>query len=165
MSPVKVESAALDVISHSVEQTRRLAARLAELLQPGDVVLLGGNLGAGKTVFAQGVAAGLGITEPVTSPTFTLIHEYEGRLPLYHVDLYRIGGDAEAGDLGLEEYLYGNGVTLIEWAERASGLVPREHLLVTLRPVSDTKRALRFEPSGECYRQVVAAFKRDAFGA
>jgi len=162
---VKVESAALDVISHSVAQTRRLGARLAELLAPGDVVLLGGNLGAGKTVFAQGVAEGLGIKEPVTSPTFTLIHEYEGRLPLFHVDLYRIGGDAEASDLGLEEYLYGDGVTLIEWAERASGLVPPEHLLVALRPVADTKRALRFDPAGKRYRQLVAAFKRDAFGA
>ena len=161
---MKVESATLDVISHSVDQTRRLGARLAELLEPGDVILLGGNLGAGKTVFAQGVATGLGIDGPVTSPTFTLIHEYEGRLPLYHVDLYRIAGDAEAGDLGLEEYLYGDGVTLIEWGERASGLLPRERLAVTLRPVAETKRALRFEPAGDRYVRLLAAFKRDAFG-
>lgn len=161
---MKVETAALDVISHGVEQTKRLGVRLAELLEPGDVILVAGNLGAGKTVLAQGVAAGLGIDEPVTSPTFTLIHEYQGRLPFYHVDLYRIGGDAEAGDIGLEEYLYGDGVTLIEWAERASGLLPRDRLTVTLRPVAETKRALRFEPAGERYARLLAAFKRDAFG-
>src|SRR4051794_25057361 len=106
---MKAEGPMLDVISHSADQTRRLGARLAEWLAPGDVLLLRGDLGAGKTVFAQGVAAGLGIDEPVTSPTFTLIHEHHGRVPLYHVDLYRIGGDVEAGDLGLEDYLYGDG--------------------------------------------------------
>ena len=141
-----------------------VGARLAGLLEPGDVVLLSGNLGAGKTVFAQGVAAGLGIDEPVTSPTFTLIHEYQGRLPLYHVDLYRIAGEIEAGDLGLEDYLYGEGVTLIEWPERAAGLVPPARLLVALRPVAETKRAIRFEPSGERYVRLLAAFKRSAFG-
>ena len=159
-----VEASGLDVISHSVEQTRRLGARLAEYLEPGDVVLLSGNLGAGKTVFAQGLAAGLGVDEPVTSPTFTLIHEYSGRLPLYHVDLYRIGGEAEAGDLGLEDYLYGDGVTVIEWAERAGHLVPHNRLTVTLRPVAETKRAVRLVPTGERYVQLLAAFKRSAFG-
>jgi len=154
----------LDVISHSADQTRRLGARLAEWLGPGDVLLLRGDLGAGKTVFAQGVAAGLGIDEPVTSPTFTLIHEHHGRVPLYHVDLYRIGGDVEAGDLGLEDYIYGDGVTLIEWAERAAGLVPPAHLAVALRPVAETKRAIRFEPAGERYVRLLAEFKRSAFG-
>lgn len=137
---------------------------MAEWLAPSDVLLLRGDLGAGKTVFAQGVAAGLGIDEPVTSPTFTLIHEHHGRVPLYHVDLYRIGGDVEAGDLGLEDYLYGDGVTLIEWAERAAGLVPPAHLAVALRPVAETKRAIRFEPAGERYVRLLAEFKRSAFG-
>jgi tRNA threonylcarbamoyladenosine biosynthesis protein TsaE len=161
---MKSTSATLDVISHSVDQTRRLGARLAELLAPGDVLVLGGTLGAGKTVFAQGVASGLGIEEPVTSPTFTLIHEYEGRLPLYHVDLYRIGGEVEAGDLGLEDYVYGDGVTLIEWAERAAGLLPPARLSVLLRPVAETKRAIRFEPMGERYAGLLETFKRSAFG-
>src|ERR671932_2640551 len=157
---MRTESAILDVISHSVEQTRRLGTRLAEQLEPGDVLLLGGGLGAGKTVFAQGVATGLGVDEPVTSPTFTLIHEYEGRLPLYHVDLYRIAGEAEAGDLGLEEYLYGDGVTLIEWPQRAAGLVPPAHLSVALQPIAETKRSVRFEPAGERYVRLLATFKR-----
>jgi tRNA threonylcarbamoyladenosine biosynthesis protein TsaE len=157
----------LDFISHSAAQTHRLGARLGELLQAGDVLLLEGDLGAGKTVFAQGVAAGLGIDDPVTSPTFTLIHEYEGRLPLYHVDLYRLAGDADAAAIGLEEYLWGEGVTLIEWPDRAGGLLPAERLEIALRPVAreaDSKRAIRLTPSGERYARLVDDFKRQAFG-
>lgn len=156
--------AALDVISHSVEQTQRLGQRLGELLQAGDVLVLQGTLGAGKTVFVQGIARGLGIEEPVTSPTFTLIHEYHGRLPLYHVDLYRIGGDAEAIDLGLEDYLYGDGVTAIEWGEHAPGVLPEAHLLVELRILAEQKRTLRFMPSGQRYIDLLAALKRRAYG-
>jgi tRNA threonylcarbamoyladenosine biosynthesis protein TsaE len=155
---------ALDFISHSAQQTQRLGARLGELLSPGDVLLLDGNLGAGKTVFAQGVARGLGIQDPVTSPTFTLIHEYRGRLPLYHVDLYRIVGAPEAADLGLEDYLYGEGVTLVEWADRAEPLLPAERLVVSLRPIAETKRAIRMVPTTARYAQLLAAFKRSAFG-
>ncbi len=156
--------AALDVISHSVEQTQRLGQRLGELLQAGDVIVLQGPLGAGKTVFAQGVARGLEVDEPVTSPTFTLIHEYRGRLPLYHVDLYRIRGAAEAIDLGLEDYLYGDGVTLIEWAEHAPGVLPAAHLVVELRILAEQKRTLRFVPQGERYAGLLAALKRRAYG-
>jgi tRNA threonylcarbamoyladenosine biosynthesis protein TsaE len=158
------EGSALDVLSHSAAQTERLGARLGELLAAGDVVLLEGGLGAGKTVFAQGVARGLGVNDPVTSPTFVLVHEYEGRVPLYHADLYRLAGAAEATTIGLEEYLWGDGVTLIEWPERAASLVPPEHLAVALRPISDTKRAIRLTPHGTRFAQVVDAFKRSAFG-
>jgi tRNA threonylcarbamoyladenosine biosynthesis protein TsaE len=154
----------LDIISHSEEQTRRLGARLGTLLEPGDVLLVTGNLGAGKTVFAQGVAAGLGVTDPVTSPSFILIHDYKGRLPFYHVDLYRIQSEAEAEALGLEEYLYGDGVTLIEWAERIPGLAPASHLAVELRPLTETKRAIRLVARGERYARLLADFKRAAFG-
>lgn len=154
----------LDFISHSAQQTQRLGARLGELLSPGDVLLLEGELGAGKTVFAQGVAQGLGIDDPVTSPTFTLIHEYRGRLPLYHVDLYRIGGAPEAADLGLEDYLYGEGVTLVEWADRAEQILPAERLVVSLRPIAETKRAIRMVPTTTHYAQLLASFKRNAFG-
>ena len=155
---------AIDVISHGAAQTGRLGARLGELLQAGDVLLLEGDLGAGKTVLAQGVALGLGVEDPVTSPTFTLIHEYEGRLPLYHVDLYRLSGAADAAAIGLEEYLYGAGVTVIEWPDRAGELIPREHLSVALRPIAESKRALRLTPYGARYDALVARFKREAFG-
>lgn len=154
----------LDAISHSASQTQRLGARLGALLQPGDVLLLEGGLGAGKTVFAQGVASGLEVADPVTSPTFTLIHEYEGRLPFYHVDLYRLGGAADAAAIGLEEYVWGEGVTLIEWPERAATILPPEHLTISLRPISDTKRAIRLVPAGERYLALVSEFKRSAFG-
>jgi tRNA threonylcarbamoyladenosine biosynthesis protein TsaE len=155
---------ALDFISHGAQQTQRLGARLGELLSPGDVLLLEGELGAGKTVFAQGVAQGLGITDPVTSPTFTLIHEYRGRLPLYHVDLYRLGNAAEAADLGIEDYLYGEGVTLVEWPGRAEGVLPSAHLVVSLRPITETKRGIRMVPTTAHYARLLAAFKRRAFG-
>jgi len=151
-------------VSHGAAQTQRVGARLGELLEAGDVVLLEGELGAGKTVFAQGVARGLGIEDPVTSPTFTLIHEYEGRLPLYHADLYRLAGAADALGIGLEEYLWGDGVTLIEWPDRAIGLVPDVHLTVALRPISDTKRAIRLSAAGDRYTRLVAQFKQAAFG-
>jgi tRNA threonylcarbamoyladenosine biosynthesis protein TsaE len=159
-----VNAGAVDVVSHSAAQTHRLGQRLGELLQAGDVLLLEGTLGAGKTVFAQGVAAGLGIEDPVTSPTFTLIHEYEGRLPLYHADLYRLAGDSDASAIGLDEYLWGNGVTLVEWPDRAAGLIPKDHLRVALSPIAETKRAIRFDPAGARYVSVVSEFKRSAFG-
>jgi len=134
------------------------------LLEAGDVILLEGGLGAGKTVLAQGIAQGLGVEDPVTSPTFTLIHEYAGRLPLYHVDLYRLAGDADAAAIGLEEYIYGDGVTVVEWPDRAGGLLPDDHLTVLLSPIAETKRALRLTPLGQRYTRLVTRFKREVFG-
>lgn len=109
--------------SHSVAETQRLGALLGGLLAPGDVVLLHGDLGAGKTAFTQGIAVGLGVARAVNSPTFTILKEYEGRLPLYHFDLYRIESPDEVYALGFEEYLDGAGVSVIEWAERGEPAV------------------------------------------
>ena len=153
-----------EVSSHSVQETQRLGARLGRLLGPGDVLLLQGGLGAGKTVFAQGVARGLGIQEPVTSPTFTLIREYEGALRLYHVDLYRLGGDVDAAGIGLEDYLYGEGVTLVEWAERAPGIIPAAHLQVAILATGERERAIAMIPSGERYEALLAALNKGAAG-
>ena len=110
--------------SKSPEETHRIAAGVAERLAPGMVLALHGDLGAGKTCFVQGMAHALGVRGPVNSPTFTLINEHAGRLPLYHIDLYRVRGSEEALGLGLDEYLHGAGVTVIEWAERAAELLP-----------------------------------------
>lgn len=160
----------LDVVSQSPEQTRRLGQRLGELARPGDVYLLTGDLGSGKTCLTQGVARGLGVSAPVTSPTFTLINEYTrratgARLPLFHADLYRLDRpEAEAVDLGLEEYLDGPGVCIIEWAERAPSLWPAERLVIRLRTVSETKRTLVFAPEGERYVALIRALRRAAFG-
>ncbi len=160
----------LDFISHSVTQTQRVGSRLADLLAPGDVLLLEGPLGSGKTVLTQGIAHGLGISDYVTSPSFTLINEYRpkdvgGRLPLYHIDLYRLeDATQEAMAMGLEEYLYGNGVSVVEWADRAPDILPQEHLLIRLSLVSETKRGVRMIPHGSRYLELLREFKYRAFG-
>ncbi len=122
----------------SPEETWALAAELADELGPGTVIALHGDLGAGKTCFIQGYAAALGIDDPITSPTYTLIGEYEGRLPLHHIDLYRLSGPEEALGLGLEEYFDANGITAIEWAERAEGLLPPNLLHIQIAVDSET---------------------------
>jgi tRNA threonylcarbamoyladenosine biosynthesis protein TsaE len=124
------------------EATRDVAARLAQTLGPGDVVALSGELGAGKTCFVQGLAAGLGITGPITSPTFILVAEYVGRLPLYHVDLYRTASVDEIRGLGLEEMLDGEGLTVIEWAEKAEALLPDRAVRVHIHGVGDEPREI-----------------------
>lgn len=121
------------LISHSPEETRQAAAALAPTLHPGSVVALHGDLGAGKTCFIQGLAEALGVAVSVNSPTYTLIGEYQGRIPFYHADLYRLDDPADALRAGLDEYLHGNGVTAVEWAERASALMPAHTLHVQLR--------------------------------
>jgi len=169
MTPI-LDEHALDIISHSVLQTRRLGARLAALLQPGDVICLEGELGSGKTVFVQGVGQGLGIEEPITSPSFVIVSEYRPRPPappLYHVDLYRLGEAAlEAASLGLDDYLYGDGICLIEWADRAWELMPAERLWIQFRHLHQEpyKRGLLFQASGLRYQQMLEEFKRSAFG-
>jgi len=126
------------VETNSPEKTWALAAELTERLAPGTVIALHGDLGAGKTCFIQGLAAALGIDEPVTSPTYTLIGEYQGRLPLHHIDLYRLSGPEEALGLGLEEYFDADGITAIEWAERAEGLLPADLLHIKIAVDSET---------------------------
>ena len=121
------------VVTRSPAETRRLAADLLPRLAPGAVLALHGDLGTGKTCFAQGLAAALGVTQPVNSPTFTLIREYAGTQPIYHVDLYRLRGAEDALGLGLEEYFNGRGITVIEWAERAAGLLPPGAWHITFR--------------------------------
>jgi tRNA threonylcarbamoyladenosine biosynthesis protein TsaE len=110
--------------TQSAAETRALAGELAAGLRAGDVLALHGELGAGKTCFIQGLAAALGVREAVSSPTYTLVHEYAGRVPLYHLDLYRLRGADEALAMGLDEWLEGDGVTVIEWAERAAEVLP-----------------------------------------
>ena len=137
------------VESRSPEETWRLAAELADELPAGTVIALHGDLGAGKTCFIQGYAAALGIVEPITSPTYTLIGEYEGRLPLHHIDLYRLAGPEEALGLGLEEYFDVNGITAIEWAERAEGLLPPDLLHIQIVADDDEMRTFRIYRENE----------------
>jgi tRNA threonylcarbamoyladenosine biosynthesis protein TsaE len=135
----------------SESETEALGAALGQLLQPGDVLALVGDLGAGKTCLARGIAAGLGIDEPVTSPTFILVAEYTtaAGFPLYHADCYRLKHAAsEAQAIGLDELLLDDGVAVVEWAERIEPLLPPDHLRITLAALDDTRRELSFEPHG-----------------
>jgi len=116
--------------TRSAEETQAFAARLAKKLQPGAVLALYGELGAGKTCFTQGLAYGLGVVQAVNSPTFTIINEYKADIPLYHIDLYRIHSEDEALDLGLDNYLYSDGITVIEWSERVESLLPKSTIHV-----------------------------------
>ena len=147
------------VTSLSPEETEALGARLGGLLAAGDFISLRGELGAGKTRFANGVARGLGIpaSVPITSPTFTLMNIYAGRLPLYHFDLYRLSGDDDVVDLGFAEYFAGQGVSLVEWAERLVEELPPERLEITFSYEDELARALEFAPFGERFRGVIAA--------
>lgn len=119
--------------SFSPEETFEIGKRLGEAAVPGQVICLNGDLGVGKTVFTQGFAAGLGIKEPVSSPTFTIVQEYEeGRLPFYHFDVYRIADPEEMDEIGYEDYFYGGGVCLIEWAVLIEELIPENAMQVTI---------------------------------
>lgn len=136
-------------VTHAVDDTRRLAAALAEQAQAGDVVLLSGDLGAGKTAFVQGFAAAMGVDEPVTSPTFTLANEYHGRLDVHHLDAYRLEDLGEVIDLGLFELLDDGSVVLIEWGDAVSAVLPNDFLriVIELGP-GDDDRVIRLEPVG-----------------
>ena len=142
------------MILHSggVEDTRRIGARLAEQLRAGDVVLRLGDMGAGKSELTRGIARGLGVTGYVTSPTFTILQVHEsGRLPLYHFDWYRLSGAEELYELSMDEYLYGDGVSVVEWPSRAEEAIPEAYLRITLTPwdaADGCGRAIELLPVG-----------------
>jgi tRNA threonylcarbamoyladenosine biosynthesis protein TsaE len=168
LSPAVQSSHVLDFISHSVAQTIRIGQRLGELLQRGDLLLLLGDFGSGKTHLVKGIAQGLGSADMVNSPSFVLINEYRAgpqrqRMLIFHADLYRIEDPGELAGIGLEEAWSGDGVCVIEWAERAQGWLPQEHLAIHLQHLSDTKRVMRFVPHGVRYEALVAEFKKTAF--
>lgn len=149
----------LEIITSSPEETQEFGARLGELAQPGDSYLLVGKLGAGKTCLTQGIARGLGIREYAASPSFVVVRELYGRLPLYHMDFYRLDNLAEIADLGLDDYFYGKGVSVVEWAEKGLSLLPAEHLLIEMSYLSDTGRRLKLKARGKRYRELVAKLK------
>ena len=156
----KLSRTEYELVTRGPEVTQELGARIGELAAPGDIYLLSGPLGAGKTCFTQGIAQGLGVVEPVVSPSFVLVRELHGRLPLYHIDLYRLDDIAEIIELGLDEYLYGSGVCVIEWAEKGSRALPAEHLLVQIDYVSKNGRRFKLTASGDRYREIVAQLKK-----
>ena len=132
-------------VSNSESETIKIAHNFAKSLVPGSVVALSGELGAGKTVFARGVAGYLEVKQQVTSPTFTLINEYRGTIPLYHMDLYRLNTLPEIVDIGVEDYFYGDGICLVEWAEKLEGLLPEHAVTINLKQIGNNKREIRIE--------------------
>ena len=133
------------VISSSEQETRELGKRMAGKVTPGTVISLRGSLGAGKTVFAKGFAEGLEITEAIVSPTFTLVQEYDGRLKLYHLDLYRLSGEDEFESMGGEDFLYSDGVALIEWSEKIEDMLPDDTIFINITINEDLTRSIEIK--------------------
>lgn len=155
------------VLTRSADETRALGERVAGLLRPGDLVVVGGELAAGKTVFVQGVARGLGVEGPVTSPSFTLVHEYEGRLPLLHADVYRLDRLREVTELALDERSDGRAVTVVEWGDVARMVLGDDRLEVRIErspgsPTGDV-RLVSLAPSGPSWRARADALTETLF--
>lgn len=147
----------LVINTSSAEETAALGEKMAPLLKRGDIICLNGDLGAGKTKFAQGLAKGIGVEGPVNSPTFTLINEYDGILPFYHMDIYRLNEPRELEDLGYEEYFFGEGVTLLEWADKAAEMLPEDRLDIYINRQKDgeDEREIKLFPRGNRYLSLV----------
>ena len=148
---------------HSIElstlqRTESLGTVLGKIAEPGDIITLAGTLGAGKTALTQFIGRGLGIDPRIyiTSPTFSLLHEYQGRIPLYHMDLYRLGSEEEIESLGFPEYFYGHGLTVIEWPERLGSLMPAERLHIELVISGENSRTAHLDAHGELWQKKVA---------
>ena len=151
----------LEMVSRRAEETLRLGEILGRCLSPGDVVALMGELGSGKTCLTQGIARGMGVSASyhVTSPTFTLINEYPGNVTLYHVDVYRLSGPADFEDLGYEEYIYGDGVVVVEWAEKIQSVLPVEKcFFIRLLYVDDNTREIKIAGPADMMMKISRAF-------
>lgn len=160
-----LDSHSLEIISRSTDQTRRVGMRLGALLKPGDLVALVGDLGSGKTTLVQGIAAGWGTLDPVTSPTFVLVNVYRHSdgARLFHVDAYRLNDPIEAFDLDLENML-DQGPMIVEWAERVQTALPEEGLWVHLTYIDDVQRDLIFSGRGLYYEDLLARFRKMVYG-
>ena len=167
MTPI-IDDQSLEFVSRNADQTRRLGARLGQLLEGGEVICLEGQLGAGKTVLAQGIGRGWGATDRLISPTFVLMRQHRhptGDQLLLHVDFYRLQGEEDAVGLGLEDWMGSpEVVVLIEWPDRAPGILPRERLWIQLSPAGQGRRRLLFTAHGPAYQKLLREFRQVAFG-
>jgi tRNA threonylcarbamoyladenosine biosynthesis protein TsaE len=145
-------------LSGSEEETFQFGCRIGENAKPGDIILLYGDLGSGKTIMTKGIAYGAGVSDMVTSPTFTLMNQYSGRYPLYHFDIYRLTYPEELFDLDYEEYLFGDGIAIVEWPERMGDLLPEEYLQIILdKTQRENQRKITLKPHGSKYMERVEA--------
>ncbi|GAC1359276.1 MAG: tRNA (adenosine(37)-N6)-threonylcarbamoyltransferase complex ATPase subunit type 1 TsaE [Ktedonobacteraceae bacterium] len=180
IQPVREMTCTLDIVSEDSAQTQALGRHLGKLVDAGDLILLDGQLGTGKTTFTQGLALGMNVAEVVNSPTFTLLKEYRGganalvagphddrsstkRLALYHFDLYRLDEPEEIFDLGFEDYFYGAGVSVVEWADKAGTLWPVEKLYIRLHTLNEMKRRLTFIAIGTHYCELLQQFQKNIY--
>jgi len=149
--------------SHTAAQTKKLGRLIGQFLKPGSLVALSGELGSGKTQFIKGLASGLGVDRSyhVSSPSFVLVNEYPGRIPLYHLDLYRLSEGKDLEEIGLEEYFYGNGVTAIEWAEKAALLLPPQHIWIEIRWIGSNSRQLIIKAFGKYNVQIIETLRKE----
>ena len=148
--------------TNSIEETLSLGEKLGARLAAGDVIALFGDLGAGKTTLTKGIAQGMNLSDDIHSPTFTLIHEHPGAIPLYHIDLYRLAHEEEVEGIGIEEYIYGDGVTIIEWADRMKTMLPEGRLDIELKMRGDTEREMTFETDSPRLSLVIEELINDA---
>ena len=160
MGPLREGNAPVKLTSHSPEETQDIGKKLGQMAQSGDVILLMGNLGAGKTCLTQGIAWGLNIDGYARSPSFVVVNEYKGRLPMYHIDLYRLDSIAEVAELGLDDYLYGRGLCVVEWADKALELLPPQNLTIKIDLLSDNERKLGLTAHGNRYKEMLSEIKK-----
>jgi tRNA threonylcarbamoyladenosine biosynthesis protein TsaE len=147
-----VERDTLILVSHSVAETQRLGCSLGQLLEGQEVICLEGELGTGKTALTQAIGCALGVDDPITSPTFTLVNEYRGeRGTLHHIDLYRLDTTEEMVQAGIDEYLSADGICVIEWAEKAKEILPPEYMYITLKHRDDDRRRITLQSEGQPY--------------
>lgn len=146
----------MEILLKGLEKTEEFGIKLGKLLNPGDIVCLNGDLGAGKTTLTKSIGLGLGVDDYITSPTFALINEYEGRMPVYHFDVYRLENVEELYDLGFDEYFYGRGVSIIEWADKIEKLIPKERIVLDIKKGVDIdERRINITVYGNRYKDIL----------
>ncbi|MEA2087730.1 MAG: tRNA (adenosine(37)-N6)-threonylcarbamoyltransferase complex ATPase subunit type 1 TsaE [Candidatus Caldatribacteriota bacterium] len=150
----------LTIITKSPEETKKIGKEVGKLAKPGDLLAFYGELGAGKTCFIQGISQGLEVKDYVTSPSFTIVNEYQGKIPIYHFDLFRLTNAEDILELGYEEYFYGEGLTVIEWAEKIELFLPKEHLKVDIKFKDYYQRKISFIPQGDRFNHFLEELSR-----
>jgi tRNA threonylcarbamoyladenosine biosynthesis protein TsaE len=154
----------VELTSHTPQETERIGECLGSMLTRGDIIALAGELGTGKTTLVRGVAHGMGIeAQEVASPSFTLVNVYEAPLPLYHIDLYRLDNEADLLEIDYEEYIKGDGVVIIEWADRIPKAVPPESLWIQLRYLDAERREIVFQAQGDRYEKIVEELRQRVY--
>lgn len=144
---------------NNLNDTEKLGKTIGKCIEKGSVICLDGDLGVGKTALTQFIAKELGIKEYIVSPTFTIIKEYQGKFPFYHMDAYRINSEDEMRDLGCDEYIYSEGVTVIEWSRLIEGVLPDQRINIEIKRIDDTKREIEIEGKGQVYEKLIEELK------